>query len=102
VLIFPAVVVAWWWAVRVRVRLPSRLALGACTALLSAPQVYYSSRHLRDGWTALLAYPLLFGAFGLWAWLGRALGKMPRDAREQGQETAGGQGHLCEPGREGA
>jgi hypothetical protein len=80
VLIFPAVVIAWWWAERVRVRLSSRLALATCTALLLAPQAYYSSRHLRDGWTALLAYPLLFGAFGLWAWLGRALGKMPRAA----------------------
>ena len=76
VIIFPAVVIAWWWAVRVRVSLPSRLALAVCTALLLAPQAFYSSRHVRDGWTALLAYPLLFGAFGLWAWLGRALARI--------------------------
>jgi hypothetical protein len=44
------------------------LALGL--ALLAAP-VAYESPGLADGWLALLAYPRLYGAWLLWAWLVR-------------------------------
>jgi hypothetical protein len=101
VLIFPAVVIAWWWAVRARADLRSRLALAACTALLLVPQAIYGSPRLSGGWTALLAYPLLCGAFGLWVWLGLALRRCPRGAQAEGQQRAGGQRHLREPRREG-
>jgi hypothetical protein len=100
VLVFPAVLIAWWWAIRARVPLASRLALAGCTALLLVPQALYGSRHLKDGWTALFAYPLLFGAFGLWAWLGLALGKRQRGPEVERQETARSQGQLGEPRRE--
>jgi hypothetical protein len=73
VLVLPALVVAWWWAVRSRATIVSRLVLLAATGLLCAPQRYYSAPVLRDGWAALLAYPLVYGAFGLWAWLFCAL-----------------------------
>jgi hypothetical protein len=85
-LVFPALVTAWWWAIGTRAPVRSRLALVACTLLLCAPQRYYSSLSLQDGWRALLAYPMLYGALGLWAWLVSALRRLAA-AGETGPQT---------------
>jgi hypothetical protein len=73
VLVLPAVVVAWWWALAMSAGLRSRLMLALATILLNVPHVVYGAPALRDGWRALLAYPRLYGAFALWAWLVGAL-----------------------------
>lgn len=88
---FPALLIAWWWAVRAHASLMSRLVLAGCTGLLLAPPAYYNSPHLQDGWTALLAYPMVYGAFGLWAWLASALARM-KAARAGGGGVSGQRG----------
>src|SRR5262249_53421023 len=66
VLLFPAVVIAWWWFVRARPGREIGIALAVCTVLLCVPGRFYWSDRLRDGWAALLAYPRVYGAVGLW------------------------------------
>jgi hypothetical protein len=83
VLVFPAVVIAWWWAVRSDASPPARLLLAGCTGLLCVPQRYYGSVHVRDGWAALLAYPLVYGAVGLWAFFVHALATPPAGGRSR-------------------
>jgi hypothetical protein len=78
-LVFPALLTAWWWAIRACVTGRRKLALIVCTLLLCAPQRYYGSPPLQDGWWALLAYPMLYGSVGLWAWLCGALGRLALD-----------------------
>jgi hypothetical protein len=73
VLVFPAVVIAWWWAVTSDAPPQARWLLAGCTGLLCIPQRYYGSVYIRDGWAALLAYPLVYGAVGLWAFFVHAL-----------------------------
>jgi hypothetical protein len=81
VLVFPAVVIAWWWAMRARASWPTLLLLAACTSLLCVPQRFYGSVRIRDGWSALLAYPLVYGAVGLWAFFVHALASPPEARR---------------------
>ena len=81
VLVFPAVVIAWWWATRARASWPTLLLLAGCTALLCVPQRFYGSLRIRDGWAALLAYPLVYGAVGLWAFFVHALARSPESRR---------------------
>jgi hypothetical protein len=73
VMISPAVLIGWWWALRTDAPKRAWLLMAACTALVCAPQRYYSSEHLRAGWLALLAYPRAYGALMLWGVLARAL-----------------------------
>jgi hypothetical protein len=71
--------------------LPATVALGRCTeptgegrgrtawlavaiALVAAP-LPYRAPALDDGWLALLAYPRVYGAWLLWAWLAREIGR---------------------------
>jgi hypothetical protein len=66
-LALPALLVACWWASRPGG--PSRLVLGASALLLVVPFGWYGADRLKPGGWALLAYPRLYGSFGLWAWL---------------------------------
>jgi hypothetical protein len=77
-LVLPALVIAWWWVARRRLPPRAWLPLAACTGLLCVPFRFYGSPRLANGWLALLAYPRLYGALGLWAWLARA-GASPRE-----------------------
>jgi hypothetical protein len=77
VLVFPALAIAAWWAVRAPAGRAAWLALIGCAALLCVPRSIYQSPGLARGWLALLAYPRVAGAFGLWVWLGRALRRVP-------------------------
>jgi hypothetical protein len=83
VLVFPSVVIAWWWAASSNVSFPTLSLLAGCTGLLCVPQRYYGSVHIRDGWAALLAYPLLYGATGLWAFFVHALATSPQTTSTQ-------------------
>ena len=67
--VLPAVVVAFWWAVRRGARLQSWCVLAASTLLLLAPVRFLTAGFLRDGWRAVLAYPRVYGALLLWGWL---------------------------------
>jgi hypothetical protein len=99
-LILPAVVIAWWWAVCAPASWRSRILLAVFTLLLCAPQRYYDSPRLRDGGAALLAYPLVYGAFGLWGWLIQALrARRSTDGKSGGGETFHSQpcGHHARP-----
>jgi hypothetical protein len=73
VLTFPAIVIAGWWFLRAPAAAPRLWSLLACVALICVPQAVYGSPRLGRGWLALLAYPRVYGALGLWAWLRRAL-----------------------------
>jgi hypothetical protein len=94
VMIFPAVLIGWWWALRTDASKRSWLLMAACTALICAPQRYYSSQHLRAGWAALLAYPRAYGALMLWGMLAHALASSPvRDEKPVSRsisDTGGG------------
>ena len=90
VMIFPAVLIGWWWVLRTRASPKQWLLMAVCTVLVCAPQRYYSSEHLRAGWMALLAYPRAYGALMLWGVLAYAIpshscdsspGVQPRVAR---------------------
>jgi hypothetical protein len=82
VLVFPAIVIAFWWLARVPHTRGRLWSLVACVALICVPQWLYGSPRLDRGWLALLAYPRLYGAFGLWAWHGRALTRSAVSARD--------------------
>ncbi len=71
-LVFPSLLVAWWWAVEARLPQAERLALAASSLLLVVPQKLYFAPGIQAGWRALLAYPRVYGAVLLWAWLGTA------------------------------
>jgi hypothetical protein len=73
VLILPAVIVAWWWAVTMHAAFGPRVVLAVATLLVNVPHTVYDLPALQRRWWALLAYPRLYGAFVLWAWLLRAL-----------------------------
>jgi len=79
VLTVPAIVIAFWWTTRAPERRHARWSLLACVALLDVPQVWYGWPPISRGWLALLAYPRLYGAFGLWLWIARALESGQRD-----------------------
>jgi len=68
-LLLPALVISWWVAARARPRMLCWAALVASTFLICVPLRYYQSPSLRDGWLALLSYPRVYGALGLWALL---------------------------------
>jgi hypothetical protein len=71
-LVLPAMLVACWWGWR---RRPGRLAweILALAALLIFAPLPYQSWRFDAGWLALCAYPRVYGAYLLWAWLGWAL-----------------------------
>jgi hypothetical protein len=48
--------------------------LAIAIALLAAP-LPYRDPALDEGWLALLAYPRVYGAWLLWAWLAREIGR---------------------------
>lgn len=77
-LVFPAIAIAWWWAARSQTTLTARLVLAGCTILICAPQRYYDSPLVQNGAAALLAYPLVYGGFGLWVWQVFALRRLER------------------------
>jgi hypothetical protein len=68
VLALPSLVIAWWWLARSERAWPWWAGLAASTAALAAPLPYESPR-LTDGAMAIFAYPRVFGAYALWAWL---------------------------------
>ena len=72
-MIFPAVLIGWWWLLRTEAPKRNWLLMAMCTALICAPQLYYSSSHLQAGWLALLAYPRVYGALMLWGFLAHAM-----------------------------
>ena len=90
-LVLPAVVIAFWWAARRRVSRTSWTALVLAVLLLITPFRLYGWRSLQAGWLTLLAYPRLYGAFALWAWLARALSRYEPDERghERGESFSG-------------
>ncbi len=67
-LVLPALLMAGWWAYRARLPWPRWLPLILAAGLLSVPWPYQSAP-LSVGWQALLAYPRVYGAYALWAWL---------------------------------
>ncbi|HVZ86400.1 MAG TPA: glycosyltransferase family 87 protein [Polyangia bacterium] len=79
VLAVPAIVIAFWWTTRAPERRRRRWSLLGWVLLLNVPQLWYGWPPLSRGWLALLAYPRLYGAFGLWFWIGRALESEGRD-----------------------
>jgi hypothetical protein len=83
VLVLPSLVIAWWWVALGTVsvtpvtgnvpavtwrRWGSCAALAAATIALVAP-LPYEAQALTDGAMAILAYPRVYGACLLWAWL---------------------------------
>jgi hypothetical protein len=73
-LILPAIVVAGWWYAQQERSWPSQLLLVSALTLLCA-KVNYQASVLTAGWSALLAYPRVYGAYLLWFWLLLALRK---------------------------
>ena len=67
-LILPAAVALGRCATSTRVRPAWTAWLAIAIALVAAP-LPYRSPMLEEGWLALLAYPRLYGAWLLWAWL---------------------------------
>jgi len=65
-MIFPAVLIGWWWVLRTKASRRSWFLMAVCTALICTPQRYYSWHHLRASWVALLAYPRVYGSLLLW------------------------------------
>jgi len=89
-LVLPSLLVAAWHAWRSTLDWRAWAVLLVVALLIGTP-LPYRSAHLQAGWLALLAYPRVYGAYLLWAWLGwqaRLLGaRSPREAR------SGSQGH---------
>jgi len=84
-LILPAAVALGRCAAAARLSRATTAWLAISIALLAAPLPY---RHpaLDDGWLAVLAYPRLYGAWLLWAWLAR---EIAADAREIAADAPG-------------
>lgn len=72
-LVFPAILVGWWWAFRSPARAKNLVLVAVCTGLVCVPQRCYDAKLLQQGWAALLAYPRVYGAVALWGLLARAL-----------------------------
>lgn len=89
-LVLPAVVIAWWWALETRPSVAAWATLAAASVLLIVPQTLYISPQIQAGWMALLAYPRVYGAFVLWAWLLAALAKLGSRDPESGRPEAVG------------
>ncbi len=88
-LVLPAVAIAWSWALETRPSIGTWVTLAAATLLLMIPQKLYIAPGIQAGWSALLAYPRVYGAVVLWAWLIRALGKVAaRDRQSSAVEAA--------------
>ena len=71
-LLVPVVVALARWLETTERRLLDIAWLALAAFLLAAP-LPYEDPSLADGWIALLAYPRLYGAWLLWAWLIREL-----------------------------
>ena len=67
-LTLPSLLVAAWHAWSARVGWVAWLLLLLAAILIGAPLPYTAPR-LQAGWLALLAYPRVYGAYLLWAWL---------------------------------
>src|SRR4029079_6534975 len=78
VMILPAILIAWWWALRGSAARRDWVVLALCTGLVCVPQRFYGSAQLRNGWAALLAYPRVYGSLILWGFLARALDRSRR------------------------
>jgi hypothetical protein len=72
--VLPSLLVAIWWAWRAQAGWTPWVTLVLAALLIGAPLPYRSAR-LQSGWLVLLAYPRVYGAYLLWAWIGRALVK---------------------------
>lgn len=83
VLVLPSLVMALWWAWRVRPGVVAWIVLVGATVLMAAPLPYTHPR-LAEGWWSLLAYPRAYGALVLWGWLVWVLRRPPgrEDIRE--------------------
>ena len=71
-LLVPAAVALARWFARAPRPAIDGLWLALALALLAAP-LPYEDPVLTVGWTALLAYPRLYGAWLLWGWLAREI-----------------------------
>jgi Glycosyltransferase family 87 len=76
-LLLPSLVIAAWWAWCGRAGARAWIWLGACALALEAPYRFYGARVLGERWLALLAYPRVYGAIGLWLWLARQIRRRP-------------------------
>jgi hypothetical protein len=72
-LALPSLLVGLWHAWQSRARWQAWAVLLTAALLLGGPLPYAAPR-LQKGWMALLAYPRVYGAYLLWAWLGWQLG----------------------------
>lgn len=87
-LVFPSIACAWWWLwtswpwLASGPRRRRAVALALACALLCVPRSFFHAAHVQRGWLALLAYPRLYGAFGLWWWLLRELDALRRGAAQ--------------------
>jgi hypothetical protein len=76
--------------------------LAIAIALLAAP-LPYRDPAFADGWMALLAYPRVYGAWLLWAWLARDIGLELRwrsePARDDAIGSSGDTASVSEPRR---
>jgi hypothetical protein len=88
ILVFPAVLIGFWWAFRAPATTRDRLLVVACAALICVPQRFYGAKVLQHGWNALLAYPRVYGALALWGVLARAL-HTPNDDDRQPDHASG-------------
>jgi hypothetical protein len=67
-LVLPSLLVAAWHAQRSTLGWRAWAVLLVAALLLGTP-LPYKSPHLQAGWLALFAYPRVYGAYLLWAWL---------------------------------
>lgn len=95
VLLVPAAIAISRW-VTTPVAGRGRAAWLALAIFLIAAPLPYRDPSLDAGWLALLAYPRLYGAWLLWAWLVREIG---REAVASGESVGGGEAAARHPQR---
>jgi len=86
-LVLPSLLVAAWHAWRCGLDWRAWAALLVAALLTGAPLPYGSAR-LQAGWLAILAYPRVYGAYLLWAWLCRQAGSPGVRSRREERPSA--------------
>jgi hypothetical protein len=82
-LLMPVAVALGRCAAATRLRPGWTAWLAIAIALIAAP-LPYRSTVLEEGWLALLAYPRVYGAWLLWAWLAREIAIEAAEAADAG------------------
>jgi disulfide bond formation protein DsbB len=92
ILVLPSLLVGLWH-VQHQARDWRAWLVPLLAALLIGAPLPYTSRRLQGGWLALVAYPRVYGAYLLWAWLGWRLatlrGRCPRRLSADQRLTTG-------------